>query len=289
VVVAPGRAQRPGAPRPPEESDEDDPAACPFCEGRESETPPEVFAVPSSGRPPDTPGWLVRVAPNKYPVLTGPAGRHEVVVHTPRHARSLAELDADELGLVVDAWRARAAAARDDGFAYAQALVNEGRAAGGSLPHTHSQLVWLREPPPAIVQELGAGACRVCDLLAAERTSGERVVQEHEGLVALCPYAGRAPYELLVAPSECEPDAWGSTRLADGLRLLAQAIGQLRSIEGTAAVNAWLHTSSFGGPALHWHLEALPRLSVFAGLELGAGIYVNPLPPEQAAAALRTA
>jgi UDPglucose--hexose-1-phosphate uridylyltransferase len=227
------------------------------------------------------------VVPNKFPALAGSSGKHEVVVHTPRHVRSLADLDERELAFVADAWKARAEAARSEGFAYVHALVNEGRAAGGTLPHTHSQLVWLHEPPPAVVQELDAGSCPVCELLASERASGTRIVWEQDGLVALCPYAGRGPYELLVAPLVCEPDAWASERLAGGVRLVARAIAGLRAQVSQAALNVWLHTSPFRGPALHWHLEALPRLGVLAGLELGAGIYVNPLPPEAAAGLLR--
>jgi UDPglucose--hexose-1-phosphate uridylyltransferase len=273
----------------PGDSGEDDPAICPFCEGREAQTPPETFALASSERRPDTPGWQVRVVPNKFPALTSADGRHEVVVHAPRHARSLSELTPDEAALVAEAWQARASAARAEGFGYLHALANEGRAAGGSLPHTHSQLAWLREPPPVVRHELGLHPCTVCALLADERRNGSGVVWEEEGLAVLCPYAGRAPYELLIAPIECEPDAWTSSRLAVGLGLLARALARLRTLEGRVAVNAWLHTSPFHNGTLHWHLEALPRLVVFAGLELGAGIYVNPLPPEEAAAALRSA
>jgi UDPglucose--hexose-1-phosphate uridylyltransferase len=271
------------------EDEEDDPAGCPFCEGREAQTPPETLALASRERRPDTPGWQVRVVPNKFPALAGVDGRHEVVVHAPRHARSLAELTPGEAGLVAEAWQARAGAARVEGFGYVHALVNEGRAAGGSLPHTHSQLAWLREPPPGVAKELGLSPCGVCALLTIERESGSGVVWEEEGLAVLCPYAGRAPYELLIAPVECEPDAWTTGRLAGGLALLARALGLLRMLEGRVALNAWLHTSPFQGDTLHWHLEVLPRLTVFAGLELGAGIYVNPLPPDEAAAALRSA
>jgi UDPglucose--hexose-1-phosphate uridylyltransferase len=68
---------------------------------------------------------------------------------------------------------------------------------------------------------------------------------------------------------------------AAALRLLRGGIGRLRAVEGPVPLNAWAHA---GG---HWHLEVLPRLTVLAGLELGAGLYVNSLPPEEAAAGLR--
>ena len=71
------------------------------------------------------------------------------------------------------------------------------------------------------------------------------------------------------------------------MRLLGEMLRRLRAIEGDIALNAWLHSSAFGSTTGHWHLEVLPRTTVAAGLELGAGIYVNPLPPEEAAERLR--
>jgi UDPglucose--hexose-1-phosphate uridylyltransferase len=220
-------------------------------------TPPETLRLPA-GR-----DWRVRVVPNLYPAFE----RQEVVVHTPRHARSLGELQGEELDLVAEAWRRR----REDVPAgYLHALVNEGRDAGASLLHSHSQLVWLAEQPPAVT-----GEQNLDDLVR-----GERVVEDG-GLVAVCPHAGRAPYEVVVAPAERETDAFASPLLGPALRLLADLVRRLRQLEGPVPLNAWLHTGAW------WHLELLPRLTVFAGIELGAGIYVNPLPPERAAAALR--
>ena len=89
----------------------------------------------------DSPGWQVRVVPNLYPAFE----HQEVVVHTPRHVRSIAELTDDELAPIAAAWHQRREAARAAGFAHPYLLVNEGREAGASLPHSHSQLVWLRE------------------------------------------------------------------------------------------------------------------------------------------------
>ena len=244
--------------------------SCPFCAGREDRTPPETLTV---GDP-----WRVRVVPNLYPAFE----RQEVVVHAPRHVRSFAELDVDETALVAEAWRQRARAAREEGFAYVHALVNEGRVAGASLPHSHSQLVWLREPPPSLVAETGE-PCRLCALLAEERRGGERIVREREGFVVLAPPAGRAPYELLIAPTSHEASGFESESLGAALDLLAESVRALRAIEGPVPWNAWLHE---GG---HWHLEVVPRLTVFAGVELGAGIYVLTVAPESAAAQLREA
>jgi UDPglucose--hexose-1-phosphate uridylyltransferase len=220
--------------------------------------------------------WQVRVVPNLYPAFD----RQEVVIHGSRHVRSLAELTRSELSLVAEAWRERANAAGAEGFPYLHAFVNEGQAAGASLPHSHSQLLWLREAPPAVCAEAGSAACTVCALLDAERRAGTRLVAERDGLTALCPQAGRQPYELLVAPDAHDADGFGQ-RLGDALMLVADLVRALETIEGHVAWNAWLHLGA------HWHVEVVPRLSELAGIELGAGIHVLTVAPEDAAAALR--
>jgi UDPglucose--hexose-1-phosphate uridylyltransferase len=231
--------------------------------------------VAPAGRRPNTPGWQVRVVPNLYPALE----RQEVVVHTPRHARSLAELEETEVEAVATALHARRQAALAEGFAYVQTAINEGRAAGSSLPHSHSQFFWLREPPPAVLEELPRlerGNCGVCEVL---QQNALEIALRGDAVLLAAP-AGRAPYELVIAPREHagEPN---EESLVDAALLLRDAIRRLRDAEGPIPLNAWLHT---GG---HWHLELVPRLTVFAGLELGAGIYVNWLPPEDAAQRLR--
>ena len=203
----------------------------------------------------------MRVVPNLYPAFA----RQEVVIHTPEHHRSLADLDDGQLALVADAWRRRRETVHDG---YLHALVNEGREAGSSLPHTHSQLVWLPEPPPETQ-------------LPVDR-AGWQVIDERHGLVLATPWAARAPYECVIAPADPERDAFGEG-LAPALALLAEAIRRVRSAAGAVPLNAWLHDSA------DWHLELVPRLSILAGVELGAGWWINALSPEDAAAALRNA
>jgi UDPglucose--hexose-1-phosphate uridylyltransferase len=246
-VIAPGRAKRPGAAR----AELDPPTAeelesCPFCAGHEDRTPPQTLVLPEEG------DWRVRVVPNLYPALE----HQEVVVHSRRHIRSLAELEGDEPDLVAGAWQRRAAAHPG----YVHALVNEGREAGSSLPHGHSQLAWLPEPPPPRTRP--------------------RLEQFFEGggLTAGCPWASRLPYETVVAPAD--PDAAGieSALLGAAIRMLAEIVRRLHAVEGPVPLNAWLEHDE-----RDWRLVLLPRLTVLAGLELGAGIFVNTLPPEEAA------
>jgi UDPglucose--hexose-1-phosphate uridylyltransferase len=227
---------------------------CPFDAGREDRTPPETLRL---GDP-----WRVRVFPNLYPAFE----RQEVVVHSPHHLGSIAELDEDQLALVAEAWRLRREV---EPGGYLHALVNEGREAGASREHTHSQLVWLDGPPEATQHRVDR-----------ERWS---VVAERDGLVLACPYASRLPYELVLAPAEPRAGAFGDPLLPAALVLLGDAVRRLRATDPGIPLNAWLHDSD------DWHLEVLPRRAVLAGVELGAGIYVNAVPPEDAAARLREA
>ena len=89
----------------------------------------------------------MRVVPNLYPAFE----RQEVVMHSPRHVRTFAELADEEVAAVAQAWEARSTR-HGRRLPYVHACINEGRAAGSSLPHSHSQLVWLRERPPAVAR-----------------------------------------------------------------------------------------------------------------------------------------
>lgn len=258
-MIAPGRAKRPGADWPRvEAATAEELERCPFCAGREHMTPPETLTL---GEP-----WRVRVVPNLYPAFQ----RQEVVVHAPEHVRSIAELEDEQVALVADAWQRRERAAPG----YLHALINEGRAAGGSLPHSHSQLVWLADVPPAVAREENLRA-------ALERGTG---VAERDGVLAVCSYAPRLPYETIVAPVAREPDPWSSELLAPALTLLAELVRRLHAIGGgPVPLNAWLHHGEW------WHLELVPRLTTLAGIELGAEIYVSTVDPADAAEQLRLA
>ncbi len=190
AILAPGRADRPDAfATAPLEPRPDARESCPFCEGREDRTPPEVWADRPGGGAADTPGWRVRAVPNLYPVLasasskqhgeepeTGLAavadplrastraaesdlfrsvpaeGAHEVIVNAPEHATSLAALDEEAFATAVAGWRERMRAAGEEA-SYVHLIVNEGPDAGASLEHTHAQLYGLRFVPAEIARE----------------------------------------------------------------------------------------------------------------------------------------
>jgi len=321
TIVAGERAGRPGGefavtPRPPIDPDGD-----PFLEGHEDRTPPEVHALRPDGGEPDTPGWLVRVVPNLYPALgdgdDAPAppdplaegrgqpdlfsarpavGAHEVIVHTPEPLGSLAELDARQLETAMGVWRERMRVHAADAE-YVHVIVNEGREAGASLPHTHAQLYALRFVPAAIARERERftawhdrtqGRNLLEDLLQEEVRLRERVIAVDDETVALCPYAARVPFQVQIVPrrprAPFEDDgALGAAMLLDALRRLEAVLG------GLPPFNLWVRTAPRGTENFCWRIDLVPRLAQLAGLELGAGLNLNIVPPEVAAQRLRDA
>jgi UDPglucose--hexose-1-phosphate uridylyltransferase len=292
-------------------------ANCVFCPGNESRTPHEILA----GRPPDSaadgPGWSFRVVPNKFPALRiegelEPAGEglydrmngvgaHEVVIETPDHAATLATLPVDVVADVLLAYRDRVVdLKKDPRFEYILVFKNHGAAAGASLEHPHSQLIATPIIPIMVLEELkGAAAyyemkerCVWCDIVRQERRSRRRVITEAHGFMAVAPFAPRFPFEAWVLPTT-HRSAFEETSM-DALRGLAEVLGDvLRRIDRVLhhpPFNFMLHTAPLReGPLdhFHWHLEIIPKLTNVAGYEWGSGFFINPVPPEDAAAALR--
>ena len=309
TILAEARAGRPGSGLGASAGHAEDP----FAQGSEASTPPELYAVRPDGSAPDTPGWRVRVVPNSYPALdrdspepppsanpdlfwSGPArGAHEVIVNAPEPVRSLAELEPAQVALAVDVWRERMRA--HAGAACVHLMVNEGAGAGSTVPHTHAQLFALDFVPAEIARErerFGAYATRTMggnllgDLLQQEVRRRERIVAIDAEAVLVAAWAARVPYQLMIIPRaprmRFEDD--GPT----GAALLHDALSRLhRRLGPEAAVNLWVRTAPQGAEHFCWRIDIVPRLTHLAGFELGTGVGLNLVTPEQAAAELRDA
>jgi UDPglucose--hexose-1-phosphate uridylyltransferase len=313
VIVAADRATRPGGGLRAEPAPPVDPETDPFAEGHEDRTPPELYAVRPGGGPPDTPGWSVRVVPNLYPALTPDApeppaeanrdlfaaspavGEHEVVVNGPEPVGTLLELAPAQLAAAMDVWRERMRAHAD--AAYLHVSVNERREAGASLPHTHAQVYALGFVPAAVARErerFGAYATRTMgsnllgDLVQEEVRRRERLIAIDDEAVLLSPYGARLPYQLTLAPRR--PRARFEDDGPTGAALLHDALGRLaRRLGASPPLNLWVRTAPRGADHYCWRIDVLPRLVHLAGLELGAGVGLNIVAPERAAAELRDA
>ena len=313
AIVAGGRAVRPGGGFTVTALEPVDEAADPFLEGHEDQTPPEVYAVRPGDGAPDTPGWTVRAVPNLYPALvTGapapeaeanpdlfsaqPAeGAHEVIVNTPRPVVALSDLAPDELALAMETWRARMRA--HAGAACRHLIVNERPEAGASLPHTHAQLFALGFVPAAIARErerFSAYAVRTMgsnllgDLVQEEVRRRVRIVAIDDEAVLMTPWASQVPFQLMLAPRRTAPRFEDDGPL--GAALLHDAVSRLRRLFGAPPpLNLWVRTAPQGAEHFAWRIDIHPRLGHRAGLELGAGIGLCTVAPEDAAALLKEA
>jgi UDPglucose--hexose-1-phosphate uridylyltransferase len=304
VTVAVERAARPGeliSRRLPVESDPD--RRCPFCPGNEEATPPALETYGPNGN------WLVRVVPNLFPAFEGnealrvqnmgpvftqasASGVHEVLVFSPEHVGSWADLDDKHAGLAMAAIRDRMEDhARRSTVRYTQAIVNAGREAGASLEHPHGQLLGIPFVPGEIAEEEAGfrrfeGSCLLCTVMEAEVQSEHRIVLEDDKVIVICPFWSGAPYEMLVIPRTHEvhlENTSPSDVVAVG-RAVRDALRRLRSHVGDAAYNLVFHTAPHHheGP-FHWHVHIVPRLTSLAGFEQGTGVMINIVAPELAA------
>ena len=223
------------------------------------------------------------------------AGAHEVIVNTPRHVASLADLTGDELAGAVAAWRARIAA-RADEASLVHLCVNEGPLAGSTLPHTHAQLFALPFVPTEVARERERftayhertmGSHLLEDVLVEEVRRRDRLVAIDDEAALVCPWASRSPYEMRLLPRSIEPRFERDER---GAALLGRALAALAArFDGIPQLNLWVRTAPRGAGEFHWHLDIAPRLSVRAGFELGTGVEINSVAPGRAAAELREA
>jgi len=327
VVISERRGQRPAAttttPGTTEVSTGPD-AQCAFCPGNEHETLPEIAALREPGTAPDTPGWRVRVVPNKYPALSGgpshpggpladPAGlfphrpgtgRHEVIIEGEAHTRSVTEFAPERMRELISVYRDRfRALERVPGMRSATLIKNVGAAAGMSIAHSHCQLIATPVLSPVLEAELASarsfadangGNCIWCDIIRAEQDRGERVVAVRGGLLALCPWASRFPFETWIVPLVHESH-FGRIRdpeLDPLATLLLDVLGAVEARLSHPPYNYAIHTAPLPveqTSPYHWRLAILPRVTRVAGYEQASGVYINHVTPESAAAQLRQA
>ncbi|QDU26938.1 Galactose-1-phosphate uridylyltransferase [Anatilimnocola aggregata] len=292
---------------------------CPFCAGNEEQTPHAVQIYPATNGRAKTFPWQVRVVPNKYPAVTTevPAsptsqngslhrheigfGQHEVIIESPEHITSLSELSLADQVLVWRAYQDRLRTLRQDGrFKYVQIFKNVGAAAGASLEHTHSQVVALPWTPPDVQSEADrfgqhqtkTGRSLLTQIVEEELASGERIVAQSPRFVAFCPWASRFPYQVCLAPRKQAGtiEQLQAGELSELATIVGEVIGRIERALARPSYNLILHTEPFdigSHDHYHWHIEIFPRLTKAAGFEWSTGCWMNPQPPEQAAALLR--
>jgi UDPglucose--hexose-1-phosphate uridylyltransferase len=292
-------------------------APCPLCEGRELLAGPEIAAI-RRDTPRDGPGWTARVVPNRVPALRVEAapgevieglwhhqaglGAHEVVVETPSHEATWYTLGADALAVVLALWRDRIVDLRRDRRLLAIVpFKNHGAEAGVRLVHPHSQIVATPIVPPRLAAMVAAGhsyaaatgRCPVCDLVRDERAAGVRVIADSPAFLAVAPYASRSPFEISIAPVTHGPrfDQASDDAVRGLADVLAHLLARIAAALDRPAFNAVLYTAPSDledARAFHWQLTLVPRVLRPGGLDLCAGLPINPVAPEEAARVLRS-
>lgn len=303
------------------------PDFCPFCEGNEDKTPPEITALRKKGDPPNSPGWKTRVVPNKFPALIiegnldrsgdGPydtmngVGAHEVIIDSPYHEKEIFDLEIPQITNIVTMYRDRLTdLMKDPRFKYVLIFKNSGSVAGASLSHPHSQIIATPVTPRTVgIELLSAQAhflnkerCLFCDILAFEMKEGKRIVWANDDFVVLVPYASRFPFEMAIYPRQHQSDFSETTdrQLQSFSSAIKATLTKLSKVLHNPPFNYLIHTqpntkTQFVRPGywttvsydFHWHLEIIPRVTKLAGFEWGTGFYICPTLPEEAASALR--
>ena len=323
VIIATERARRPDQFSGQPDSSPEKP--CPFCEGNESQTPPEIYAIRTRSATPNKPGWDLRVVPSHapflmvegdldrrgkglYDIMNG-IGAHEIIVETNQHIGNMADLSEEQIARVITCYIDRIKDLEKDGrFKYVLVFKNHGWSAGGGrVKHSRSQLIATPVNPKRVKEELVGSRhyyeyhdrCIFCDLIKQELASKDRLILEIDGFIAVTPFAARFPFEIWILPKKhsCDFTVLDMPSRIELGRIMKKVLSKLKKGLNDPPYNYILHTAPFRRQKLgywktidedyHWHIEIMPRLTRVAGFEWGTGFYICPLPPEDAAKFLR--
>lgn len=317
VIFAPERMRRPhdsGKGVAPAAAPE---TLCPFCPSNEHLTSPEIYAL-RGGTAPNTPGWAVRVVPNKFPALRieedhhrhedgplfrfmGGCGAHEIIIEGPDHTLFLGHQSVEHVEFVLRTLQVRFNdLIGDTRFQTTVIFKNHGEGAGASLRHPHWQLIAMPVVPRTLRLKHAVatdyfdrtGDCLYCVLLEEELFSGQRVVAQNDHYAAIMPYAAHAPFETWILPKGHQ-SSFGRVEparlrpLADLLKtILLKFYTGLEKPDFNLTINT-VPRGDEDKKYFLWHMEIVPRLTRPAGFEMGSGMSINTVLPEQAAEHLR--
>lgn len=292
---------------------------CPFCEGNEDKTPDEITAIRKTGTLHNSPGWSLRVVPNRFPVLSveekllkqgeglydkiSGVGAHEVIIETPSHNATLSTISIPEFINILTVYRKRIAdLKKDTRLKYVLVFKNKGISAGASLEHSHSQLIALPIVPKRVIEEIEGSErhykykerCIYCDIIHQEIPQQIRVVAENKDFITISPFASQSPFETWILPKKHHStfEFFKDDSIENLAIIFSETLKKLDKVLDNPPYNFILHTTPFGMENIeyyHWHFEIMPKLTRTAGFEWGSGFYINPTSPEEATKFLREA
>ncbi len=295
---------------------------CPFCEGNENITPPEIFAIRNNSS--NAPGWNVRVVPNLRAMfrieqevdrrgdgiydLMNNVGAHEIIIETPNHIKNISQLPYKQIKLVLNTYQRRIKDLEGDvRFKYALIHKNQFKESEFYVNHAHSHLVAMPANPKVIKDELKncrnyymyKERCLLCDILSQEIKSGERIVDESDAFLAFVPFYSHLPFETWIVPKKHNADFTnedGNSILALA-RTLKNTLSKIEKLLDDPQLYYTIHSIPFLRRRedywktihndFHWHIEIYPHLMGVTGFELGTGFYIEPVLPESCAKLLR--
>ncbi len=323
VIIATERARRPES----ELIDGDalaegiahDPA-CFFCTGNEYTTPPEVMAYRREESMSDKPGWSLRVVPNKYAALNMEgsfkldnsnnnnlkvsgyaAGLAEVIIETDHHSKNIALFNNKETFAVLKSYRDRyLVLSQEDAIEYITIFRNNGKEAGATLIHPHSQILAIPIVPINVKNEIGGAKehydktlnCIYCDIIENELREKRRIVCETDNFLAFAPYWSKTPFETWVAPKfhSARYETLSNLHLEELAIVWKAVLYKIYAGLDNPPYNYYIHTAPVHESPdkyYHWHMEFIPKLTMAAGFELATGMYINITIPEDCADFLR--
>lgn len=296
------------------------PEPCPFCEGNESMTPPEIFAQRPEGSFPNESGWETRVIPNLFKAVqieTPPNhhfglfeywegfGAHEVIIDTSRHTTSMCDWTHNEAVAWLKTLRQRIGdLRRDHRMVYISLFKNEGKSAGATMSHCHTQLIALPMVPKmcgeiyrrAYEYFQTSGHALMESILSHEMETQSRVIEKMDEFISFCPYASGYPFEVMISSIKeaGQIDTLSRTRIDTVAALLLSTLQRLKRQLGVFHFNLWISTpplidtEGIGSADLcRFTIRIMPRLYRHGGFENTTGIMINPVSPELAAKLLR--
>lgn len=292
VIITPGRAKRPRDIN--EETIIKRTGNCPFC----VENIKKGDLVDAIYNDKNKKAWQVACIKNIFPAVTldnkKAYGTQEVIIESPDHTKEMADLSILELESVLRMYAKRTAALKKEkNINYILCFKNQGSKAGASIVHAHSQVFATEILPPEIEEELTLAKryhlenkiCPYCHLIKKE-TKSERKIYEDRHAAAITPYASQYHYETWIFSKRHLDNI---TKLNDKeilsfAKILKQVLNKMQLLD--LSFNFFMH-QVISDNDQHFYIKIQPRDSIWAGVELGSGIIINSVPPEEAAKFLR--
>lgn len=292
--------------------------SCPFCRGHEMKTPDPVYTVYAEQEE----IWQVRIVPNKYPIISethqnelpkenslfcasSSKGFHDVIIEHPNHYFNFYHAQTEDFFYIFKAVMMRLRdLGKNDDMLYSLHFKNFGPEAGASLSHSHSQIITTPFIPVQMLDEINGSfeyynensRCVYCDIISEEKKLNERVIYENDNFIAIAPFASRSPYQIYIMPKQHSNSIIyaSSPNILDFASILKNIFDRLYKLLGEVSFNYVLHTllPIFNDKyrySSHWFLDIMPKMSKLAGYELGSGVFINSITPEDAAEQLRNA